>query len=137
MSVPFIPWPPGARTHDPPRFTVSYGTLRVLSSCTHVLENPHDCGNILVPFMNRTTLFALNYLLIVSFSSGVKPNLNRAVLSDIMVGNGGRLEMQSVPDKRQRRHGSCPQSQSQFSYTTFGEEESLRPRVCKMANTKP
>jgi hypothetical protein len=87
--------------------------------------------------MNRTTLFALNYLLIVSFSSGVKPNLNRAVLSDIMVGNGGRLEMQSVPDKRQRRHGSCPQSQSQFSYTTFGEEESLRPRVCKMANTKP
>ncbi len=56
-------------------FTVSYGTLRVLSTCTHVFENPH-CGNILVPFMNRTTLLALKYLSIASFNSGVIPEFN-------------------------------------------------------------
>jgi hypothetical protein len=56
-------------------FTVSYGTLRVLSTCTHVFENPH-CGNILVPFMNRTTLLALKYLSIASFNSGVIPEFS-------------------------------------------------------------
>jgi hypothetical protein len=43
--------------------------------------------------MNRFTLFALKYLLVVSFSSGVKPYLHGAVLSDVMVGDGGKLEM--------------------------------------------
>jgi hypothetical protein len=38
--------------------------------------------------MNRTTLFALKYLLVLSFSSGVKPNLHGAVLSHVMVGDG-------------------------------------------------
>jgi hypothetical protein len=55
--------------------TVSKGTCKLLRICTQVLENPH-CGNILLPFMNKTTLFSLRYLSNASFNCGVRAGIH-------------------------------------------------------------